>query len=78
VQAYVVGVPDQTKGEIVAAAVELRAGAATGTASIIASIRDCARLERRSTDADAPCSDLPKRRQRQPQAGELTDNQPRA
>ena len=40
VQAYVVGVPDQTKGEIVAAAVELRAGAATGTASIIAFCRE--------------------------------------
>jgi fatty-acyl-CoA synthase len=39
-QAYVVGVPDQTKGEIVAAAVELRAGAATGTASIIAFCRE--------------------------------------
>ena len=40
VQAYVVGVPDQTKGEIVAAAVELRAGAPTGTASIIAFCRE--------------------------------------
>jgi fatty-acyl-CoA synthase len=40
VQAYVVGVPDQTKGEIVAAAVELRAGAASGTASIIAFCRE--------------------------------------
>jgi fatty-acyl-CoA synthase len=40
VQAYVVGVPDQAKGEIVAAAVELRAGAATDTASIIAFCRE--------------------------------------
>ena len=32
VQAYVVGVPDQSKGEIVAAVVELRAGAAVDTA----------------------------------------------
>ena len=34
VQAYVVGVPDQSKGEIVAVVVELRAGAAVDTASI--------------------------------------------
>jgi acyl-coenzyme A synthetase/AMP-(fatty) acid ligase len=34
VQAYVVGVPDQSKGEIVAAVVELRAGAAVDTASV--------------------------------------------
>ncbi|HEY1433151.1 MAG TPA: fatty acid--CoA ligase family protein [Stellaceae bacterium] len=40
VQAYVVGVPDQAKGEIVAAAVELCAGAATDTASIIAFCRE--------------------------------------
>jgi len=40
VQAYVVGVPDQAKGEIVAAAVELRADAATDTASIIAFCRE--------------------------------------
>ena len=40
VQAYVVGVPDQAKGEIVAAAVELRAGAATDSASIIAFCRE--------------------------------------
>ena len=39
-QAYVVGVPDQAKGEIVAAAVELRAGAATDTGSIIAFCRE--------------------------------------
>jgi fatty-acyl-CoA synthase len=36
VQAYVVGVPDQAEGEIAAAAVELRAGAAADTGSIIA------------------------------------------
>ncbi len=40
VQVYVVGVPDQAKGEIVAAAVELRGGAATDTASIIAFCRE--------------------------------------
>jgi fatty-acyl-CoA synthase len=34
VQAYVVGVPDQAKGEIVAAALELRPGATTDAASI--------------------------------------------
>jgi fatty-acyl-CoA synthase len=39
-QAYVVGVPDQAKGEIVAAAVELRAGAANDSISIIAFCRD--------------------------------------
>ena len=38
--AYVVGVPDQGKGEIVAAAVALRSGAATDTASIIAFCRE--------------------------------------
>jgi fatty-acyl-CoA synthase len=40
VQAYVVGVPDQAKGEIVAAAVELRPSAATDTAPIIAFCRE--------------------------------------
>ena len=35
VQAHVVGVPDQSRGEIVAAVIELRAGAITDTASII-------------------------------------------
>ena len=40
VQAYVVAVPDQAKGEIVAAAVELRAGAAADTGSIIAFCRE--------------------------------------
>ena len=40
VQAYVVGVPDEAKGEIVAAAVELRVGAATDTGSIIAFCRE--------------------------------------
>ena len=40
VQAYVVGVPDQAKGEIVAAAVELRAGAAADAASITAFCRE--------------------------------------
>jgi len=40
VQAYVVGVPDPSKGEIVAAAVELRAGAKADTASIIALCRE--------------------------------------
>jgi fatty-acyl-CoA synthase len=35
VQAHVVGVPDQSKGEIVAAVIELRAGAIPDTASII-------------------------------------------
>jgi fatty-acyl-CoA synthase len=40
VQAYVVGVPDQAKGEIVAAAVELRADAPADTGSIIAFCRE--------------------------------------
>ncbi|HEY1981255.1 MAG TPA: fatty acid--CoA ligase family protein, partial [Xanthobacteraceae bacterium] len=40
VQAYVVGVPDQSKSEIVAAVVELRAGAAVNTASILAFCRE--------------------------------------
>ena len=40
VQAYVVGVPDQSKGETVAAAVELRAGAAADAASITAFCRE--------------------------------------
>jgi fatty-acyl-CoA synthase len=40
VQAFVVGVPNQAKGEIVAAVVELRAGAATDVASIIAFCRE--------------------------------------
>jgi fatty-acyl-CoA synthase len=40
VQAYVVGVPDPSKGEIVAAAVELRAGAVADTASIVAFCRE--------------------------------------
>ena len=40
VQAYVVGVPDPSKGEIVAAAIELRAGAAADTASIVAFCRE--------------------------------------
>jgi fatty-acyl-CoA synthase len=40
VQAYVVGVPDQLKGEMVAAVVELRAGAAADTASIVAFCRE--------------------------------------
>jgi len=40
VQAYVVGVPDPSKGEIVAAAVELRAGATANTASIVALCRE--------------------------------------
>jgi fatty-acyl-CoA synthase len=39
-QAYVVGVPDQFKGETVAAAVELRAGAAADAASITAFCRE--------------------------------------
>ena len=39
-QAYVVGVPDRSKGEIVAAAVELRAGAATDPAAIVAFCRE--------------------------------------
>ena len=40
VQAYVVGVPDRSKGEIVAAVIELRAGAAADTASILAFCRE--------------------------------------
>src|SRR6201987_1462397 len=40
VQAYVVGVPDPSKGEIVAAAVELRAGALADTSSILAFCRE--------------------------------------
>ena len=40
VQAYVVGVPDRARGEIVAAAVELRAGAATDPAAIVAFCRE--------------------------------------
>ena len=40
VQAYVVGVPDAAKGEIVAAAVELRAGAAADAAAIVAFCRE--------------------------------------
>ncbi len=39
-QAYVVGVPDAAKGEIVAAAIELRAGATADTAAIIAFCRE--------------------------------------
>ncbi|HYM72257.1 MAG TPA: AMP-binding protein [Stellaceae bacterium] len=40
VQAYVVGVPDPSKGEVVAAAIELRAGAAADTVSITAFCRE--------------------------------------
>ena len=40
VQACVVGVPDRSKGEIVAAAVELRGGAATDPAAIVAFCRE--------------------------------------
>jgi fatty-acyl-CoA synthase len=40
VQAYVVAVPDELKGEIVAAAVEVRAGAASDTAAIVAFCRE--------------------------------------
>src|SRR6202043_3169253 len=40
VQAYVVGVPDRSKGEIVAAAVQLRGGAATDPAAIVAFCRE--------------------------------------
>jgi fatty-acyl-CoA synthase len=40
VQAHVVGVPDQSKGEIVAAVIELRAGAIADTTSILASCRE--------------------------------------
>ena len=40
VQAYVVGVPHPSKGEVVAAAIELRGGAAADTASVIAFCRE--------------------------------------
>lgn len=40
VQAHVVGMPDRAKGEIVAAAIELRAGAANDTAAILAFCRE--------------------------------------
>ena len=40
VQAYVVGVPDPAKGEAVAAAVELRTGAAGDTAPLLAFCRE--------------------------------------
>jgi fatty-acyl-CoA synthase len=40
VQAYVVGVPDQLKREAVAAAIELRSGAATDAAAVIAFCRE--------------------------------------
>jgi acyl-CoA synthetase (AMP-forming)/AMP-acid ligase II len=40
VQAHVVGVPDPSKGEIVAAVIELRAGAVFDTASVIAFCRE--------------------------------------
>jgi acyl-CoA synthetase (AMP-forming)/AMP-acid ligase II len=40
VQAYVVGVPDAAKGEAVAAAIELRAGAASDSATVIAFCRE--------------------------------------
>jgi fatty-acyl-CoA synthase len=40
VQAFVVGVPDQSKGEIVAAVVELRAWSAADTAAIVALCRE--------------------------------------
>jgi fatty-acyl-CoA synthase len=40
VQAHVVGVPDRSKGEIVAAAIELRRGAATDPAAIVAFCRE--------------------------------------
>src|ERR1700731_381975 len=40
VQAYVVGVPDRSKGEIIAAAVELRSGAATDPVAIVAFCRE--------------------------------------
>jgi fatty-acyl-CoA synthase len=39
-QAYVVGVPDPSKGEIVAVAVELRAEAVADTASIVVFCRE--------------------------------------
>jgi fatty-acyl-CoA synthase len=40
IEAHVVGVPDQAKGEIVAAAVELRAGAATDSVALLAFCRE--------------------------------------
>jgi fatty-acyl-CoA synthase len=40
VQAHVVGVPDRSKGEIVAAAIELRRGAATDPAAIVVFCRE--------------------------------------
>lgn len=40
VQAYVVGVPDPAKGEVVAAAIELRAGSASDSAAVIAFCRE--------------------------------------
>ena len=40
IEAHVVGVPDKAKGEIVAAVVELRAGAATDSATILAFCRE--------------------------------------
>jgi fatty-acyl-CoA synthase len=40
VQAHVVGVPDRSKGEIVAAAIELRGGAATDPAAIVVFCRE--------------------------------------
>jgi fatty-acyl-CoA synthase len=40
IEAHVVGVPDQAKGEIVAAAVELRAGATTDSAALLAFCRE--------------------------------------
>jgi fatty-acyl-CoA synthase len=40
VQAYVVGVPDPAKGEIVAAAIELRGGAQAGADAIVAFCRE--------------------------------------
>jgi fatty-acyl-CoA synthase len=40
VQAHVVGVPDQSKGEVVAAVIELRAGALADTSSILAFCRE--------------------------------------
>ena len=62
VQAYVVGVPDRSKGEIVVAAVELRRGAATDPVAIVtfcrerlASYKVPARLAFR-TAAQLPCT----------------------
>jgi fatty-acyl-CoA synthase len=40
VQVHVVGVPDRDKGELVAAALELRAGATTGAAALVAFCRE--------------------------------------